>query len=66
MKPERMSNITRLTACITAKEFIDITKEKIDDCIVKLHSLEQDLYTMQETIEESMLQLNNAIFEDCV
>lgn len=66
MDVERMSNITRLTACITAKEFIDITKDKIDDCIVKLHSLEQDLHTMQETIEESMLQLNNAIFEDCV
>ena len=66
MEAERMSNITRMTACITAKEFIDITKEKIDDCIVKLHSLEQDLYTMQETIDESMLQINNAIFEDCV
>lgn len=66
MDIERMSNITRMTACITAKEFIDITKERIDNCIVKIHSLEQELYTMQETIEESMLQLNNAIFEDCM
>ena len=66
MDAERMSNISRMTACITAKEFIDMTKDKIDDCIVKLHSLEQDLYTMQEAIDESMLQLNSAIFEDCV
>lgn len=63
---ERMSRITRKCALTTAKEFADLTYDKINDCIVTIDLAMNDLQTCKEAIEETMLQLNNGMFEDCL
>ena len=63
---ERMSRITRKCALATAKEFADLTYDKINDCMVTIDLAMTDLQTCKEAIEETLLQLNNGMFEDCM
>ena len=63
---ERMSRISRKCALTTAKEFTDLTYDKINDCMVSIDLAMADLQTCKEAIEETLLQLNNAMFEDCM
>lgn len=66
MEVERMSRISKVCAVVTAKEFVDIINDKIVDCLADIQKLENELHTMKECVEETQLQLNNAIFEDCM
>lgn len=66
MESERMSRITRMGHMATAKEFVDMIGEKTSNTLTKLHELENDLHTIKEATDEVMLQLNNAIYEDCM
>jgi hypothetical protein len=63
---ERMSRLTRKCALTTAKEFTDLTFDKINDCMITIDLAMNDLQTCKEAIEETLLQLNNAMFEDCM
>ena len=66
MELKRMSNISRISAIATAKEFVDMTAEKVSESLQHVQEIEQALCTMKETLEEAQLQMNNAIFEDCM
>lgn len=66
MELKRMSNISRISAIATAKEFVDMTAEKVSDSLQHVQEIEQALYTMKEALNEAQLQMNNAIFEDCM
>jgi hypothetical protein len=66
MELERMSRITRMSHLATAKEFIDMVSEKASDSLTKLQQLENDIHTIKEATDEAILQLNNAIYEDCM
>lgn len=63
---ERMSRISRKCALATAKEFTDLTFDKINDCMVEIDLALSDLQTCKEAVEEALLQLNNCMFEDCM
>jgi hypothetical protein len=63
---ERMSRISRRCALTTAKEFADLTYDKINDCMVTIDLAMNDLQTCKEAVEETLLQLNNGMFEDCM
>lgn len=62
----RMSKITKDCSLITAREFVGLALDDTKDIIAKVQEAEQKIQGIKEILEESLLQINNSIFEDCV